>query len=265
MLAVMMAGLAGPVSAASTADSPATNTAQPPAPDSLQLSYGASQILQLAQADVDQDTIITFINNSTNCYDLDAGAIIYLRQQSVAAPIIMAMLEHPRPVAGTSTSPPVQTAAVTGSSTPDSPVMAEPLVTEAADEMPKHYDFSPSCYTDIGTFPAALFSFKWIDYHGNSSGGSQQANSGGGHNGGSDNWHNGGANGSSGGGSDGGHGGGSWGNSHGDGSGGSHGGGSGGGHGGSSGGSHGGGTSGSSHGGSSSGWHGGDSGGDRHH
>jgi hypothetical protein len=58
----------------------------------LQLSPGARQVLQLYQARVSDDTIISFIRNSSANYHLDADEIIYLRQQGISSPVLVAML-----------------------------------------------------------------------------------------------------------------------------------------------------------------------------
>ena len=73
-----------------TAPAPAIVTAPPALP------YGASQILQLAQAKVSDDTIVAFVKNSGNSYGLNASQIIYLRQQGVSDPVITAMLTQPQ-------------------------------------------------------------------------------------------------------------------------------------------------------------------------
>jgi hypothetical protein len=62
----------------------------------VQLSYGASQIVQLANAKVSDDTIIAYIHNSGNSYILDADQIIYLRQQGVSDAVVNVMLNQPR-------------------------------------------------------------------------------------------------------------------------------------------------------------------------
>jgi hypothetical protein len=72
---------------------PAQNS---PATAAPQLSYGVSQIMQLAQAKVSDTTIIAYIQNSRNSYGLDANQIIYLRQQGISDNVITAMLNQPK-------------------------------------------------------------------------------------------------------------------------------------------------------------------------
>jgi hypothetical protein len=101
MLAVLaVAGLAWSASTTLAQDSSAANTVQPAAVNApvAQLSYGAAQIVQLAQAKVGDDTIITYIKNSGNSYGLTVNQIIYLRQQGISDAVITTMLNQPKPV-----------------------------------------------------------------------------------------------------------------------------------------------------------------------
>ena len=77
-----------------TAQDSATSAAQT-AP--VQLSYGVSQIIQLSQAKVSEDTIVNYIRNSGSSYGMDAGQIVYLKQQGVSDTVINTMLSQPRP------------------------------------------------------------------------------------------------------------------------------------------------------------------------
>ena len=60
------------------------------------LPYGVSQVLQLVQAKVSDDTIIAYINNAHISYNIDANQIIYLRQLGISDPVLKAMLNQPR-------------------------------------------------------------------------------------------------------------------------------------------------------------------------
>jgi len=64
----------------------------------VQLSYGVSEIIQLSQANVSEDTIVNYIQNSGSSYGLDANQIVYLKQQGVSDNVINTMLSQPRPV-----------------------------------------------------------------------------------------------------------------------------------------------------------------------
>jgi hypothetical protein len=71
-------------------------TAAPAQNTPVQLSYGVVQILRLSQAKVNDDTIINYIRNSGSSYGMDAGQIIYLKQQGVSETVINAMINQPR-------------------------------------------------------------------------------------------------------------------------------------------------------------------------
>src|SRR5208337_1858187 len=64
-----------------------------------------AQILQLEQAKVGDDTIIAYIKNSGNSYNLNADQIISLHHQGVSDAVITAMLSQPRPAASPATVP----------------------------------------------------------------------------------------------------------------------------------------------------------------
>src|ERR1017187_23171 len=77
-------------------DSTAATTPQPaaasqPAP---QLSYGVPQVLQLVQAKVSDGIIVSYVQNSGTIYSLNAGEIVYLKQQGVSDPVLSAMLNQ---------------------------------------------------------------------------------------------------------------------------------------------------------------------------
>ena len=74
---------------------PATVTA-PVNASAMTLPYGVPQILKLAQAKVSDDTIIAYVQNTGNSYNLDADQILWLRQQGISDAVLTAMLSQPR-------------------------------------------------------------------------------------------------------------------------------------------------------------------------
>ena len=82
---IAAATLALPTAGVAAENAPAV-AASPP-----QLAYGVPQILQLAEAKVSDDTIITYIHSSGNSYGLDADQIIYLKQQGISENVIIAV------------------------------------------------------------------------------------------------------------------------------------------------------------------------------
>ena len=97
----------------STATTAAPPAASQPAP---QLSYGVPQVLQLVQARVGDGVIVNYIQNSGTIYSLNAGEIVYLKQQGVSDNVLNAMLEQRSRLTG-STEPAATTASPTTAST----------------------------------------------------------------------------------------------------------------------------------------------------
>ena len=60
----------------------------------VQLSYGATEVTQLAKAKVADDTIVAFVQNSGRAYSLTAPEILALRSEGVSDRVITAMLEQ---------------------------------------------------------------------------------------------------------------------------------------------------------------------------
>ena len=89
----------------------------------VQLSYGVSQIIQLSQAKVNDDTIVNYIRNSGSSYGMDAGQIIYLKQRGVSDAVINTMLNQQRPAAQAAPQPAYPAASSTAT------VVAQPAVT----------------------------------------------------------------------------------------------------------------------------------------
>ena len=177
MLAVLaLASLALSASTTLAQNSTATTTAQPaavnvPVP---QLSGGVSQIMQLAQAKVSDDTIIAYVKNSGNSYGLDANQIIYLRQQGISDAVITTMLNQPRLAMGvaTPTTPAPQPVASTAYSGPVSTATVAPTVTYVQTVPDTTYYYQPYYYPAYGWYPPVSFSFGWGGgWHGGGHGG----------------------------------------------------------------------------------------------
>jgi hypothetical protein len=84
------------------------NVAQATATTAPQLSYGVPQVLQLEQAKVSDNTVVTYIQNSGTIYALDASQIVYLKQQGVSDSVINAMLNQRKNVTSNATQSPPQ-------------------------------------------------------------------------------------------------------------------------------------------------------------
>ncbi len=199
-------------SSTSTTATATTPAAQPAAasPAAPQLSYGVSQVVQLAHANVGEDVIVNYIQNSGNAYGLDANQILYLKQQGVSDRIINTMLgQRSRLAAAAQTAPPPNYSDANNSQIPTT--TPPPAVSYVQTAPPQtvyiipdtqtynYYAYSYPYYYPYYGWPAVSLSFGWGGYYGGYHGGW-----GGGYRGG---WHGGGGGFHSGGGF---HGGGGW-------------------------------------------------------
>jgi hypothetical protein len=164
----------------------ATNTiapvAAPTAPVTPPLAYGVSQILQLAQAKVSDDTIIAFVRNSGNSYGLSADQIIYLQKQGLSSAVITAMLNQPRTGALASTPAPATPTPASDAPAPAAPASAAPDYTQSATSTatvaptvtyvetqpattyyyPYYYSYGyPYYYPAYGFYPGVSVSLGW--------------------------------------------------------------------------------------------------------
>jgi uncharacterized membrane protein YgcG len=149
-------------SASNTIPSVAFRTSAPP------LAADVGEVLRLAQAKIGTDTIIAYIKNSGNSYDLNADQIIYLRQQGISDAVIVTMLTQARPVqvpatASNPAQPPTAATAYDGQVTP--PPTA-PSVTYVPSTPAVSYYYQPDYepyyyYPDYYAYPLGSFSFGW--------------------------------------------------------------------------------------------------------
>jgi len=134
VLAVLAAaGLGWSASTAVAQDASVPNAVTPAAASAAvpQLAYGVPQILQLAKANVGDETIIAYIKNSGNSYGLNADQIIYLRQQGVSDAVVRTMLNQPKPglAVAAATAPAAQPETSTVSTAQTSVATVAPSVT----------------------------------------------------------------------------------------------------------------------------------------
>jgi uncharacterized membrane protein YgcG len=164
----------------STAAAQPAATSQP-AP---QFSYGVPQVLQLVQAKVSDGIIVSYIQNSGTIYSLNAGEIVYLKQQGVSDPVLNAMLNQRSRLTG-STEPAAMTASATTASA-QTYATAAPTTTYVQsapsstvyvipDTQTYQYDawyyggypyYGYPYYGGYYGWPAVSLSFGWGGYHG---------------------------------------------------------------------------------------------------
>jgi hypothetical protein len=184
-----LAFTAGNVAAQDSTVAPAQPAAvSQPAP---QLSYGVPQVLQLVQAKVSDGIIINYIQNSGTIYGLNAGEIVYLKQQGTSDTVLNAMLNQRSRLTG-STEPATSTASASAASD-QTYATAAPAVTYVQQTVPSstvyiipdtqtyRYDawyyggypyrgYPAYGYYGYYGYPAVSFSFgfgnHWGGYHG---------------------------------------------------------------------------------------------------
>ena len=140
-----------------------------------QLSYGVSQVVQLSKANVSEDTIVSYVQNSGNSFNLDANQIIYLKDQGVSANVINAMISQKnRPVAATTTASAAPSPAVVTSQPQVTTYVPSSTVYVIPDTQTYYYNTyyaRPYYYP----WPAVSLSFGWGGgwggYHGGWHGG----------------------------------------------------------------------------------------------
>jgi hypothetical protein len=207
-VALLAAKAVAQESSSSTTAATATPAAAQPAAASQaapQLSYGVSEVVQLAHANVSEDVVVNYIQNSGNAYGLDANQILYLKQQGVSDRIINTMLgQHSRVAAAAQTAPQpnysdANSAQITTTTPPPaiSYVQTAPPQTVYVVPDTQTYDYyayyyQPYYYPYYGGYyygwPAMSFSFgyggNYGGYHGGWHGGGGWHGSGGWHGGG---------------------------------------------------------------------------------
>jgi uncharacterized membrane protein YgcG len=204
---IALAFTAGNIAAQdSTATSVQPAAASQPAP---QLSYGVPQVLQLVQAKVSDGIIVNYVQNSGTIYSLNAGEIVYLKQQGASDTVLNAMLNQRSRLTG-STEPATSTASSTTASD-QAYATAAPTVTYVQQTVPSstvyiipdtqtyrynawyygsypYYGYPAYGYYGNYGYPAVSFSFGFGNHWGGYRGGGYH---GGGYHGGGFNsgWH----------------------------------------------------------------------------
>ncbi len=162
------------------------------------LSPAALQVLQLAQAKVSDGTILAFVKGAQATYNLNAPAIIFLRQQGVSDAVLTAMLTPVVPVVATNlalTAPapvpqpppapvPVPDTADAGYGQPQNVTVVDASSTTYIDAPPADPQviYQP-VYTPI-YYPPVVYGFGiYGGYHGGGNGGYHGGGNNGGHGG----------------------------------------------------------------------------------
>jgi len=176
---------AAPVSAA-----PDNSPTASPLPSDIDPDSPLAQVVRLVQAGVEQSVILTYINNSTNLFNLDADRIIYLNDLGVPTEVINAMMQRDQQLEqmGVAAASPPQPAVTTETTAPP----AEVTVNYFYDTLAPYggwvdiegygwcwrptiviYDtgWQPYCnnghwvYTDYGWYWVSGYSWGWAAFH----------------------------------------------------------------------------------------------------
>ncbi len=133
-LSLLLVSLTLPAQNDPTSDqaSPNNSTATQVAP---RLPYGVDQVLKLVRAQISEDVVVNYIQNSGTVYNLSPDDIVYLRKEGATDRVITAMLDQRKtlgdPAQGqasvaTQPPPPPAPAPDAGTSTSPAPVYTQP-------------------------------------------------------------------------------------------------------------------------------------------
>ncbi len=86
------------VTGAPSADQSAAPAPPPSEPAPVKLPYGVEDVLKLSRAQVSDDIIVNYVQNSGTIYNLSPNDIVYIRNQGVSERVIGSMLDQRRRV-----------------------------------------------------------------------------------------------------------------------------------------------------------------------
>jgi hypothetical protein len=158
----------------------------------VRLSWGVADVLKLSRAQVGEDVIVNYIQNSGVIYSLSSTEIVYLRNEGVTDRVLTAMLDQKKRVtaevaarnaaaaqtaaagaATTATTAPAQAAPATTTTTTYAPAYVQPVEVQPASTVyviqdpavraayygyPYYYYGSPCYYS---TWPAISVGFRF--------------------------------------------------------------------------------------------------------
>ncbi len=83
-------------------------SSEPPAANSAaavhKLPYGVEEVLKLTRAQISEDIVVNYVQNSGTVYNLTSGDIVYLRNEGVSDRVINAILDQRKKVAEASSA-----------------------------------------------------------------------------------------------------------------------------------------------------------------
>lgn len=144
-----------------------------PAQDTINASarvpYAVSQVIQLEQAKIGDDTVIAYIRNSGNSYNLTANDILYLRGQGVSDVVLTAMLTQPKAnvaniAVPSSYSQPAAPAPQYSAPAPDASAYTAP--TAPVQPQVTYVQSAPSTYYYPSSYYPYSYSYPYYGYYG---------------------------------------------------------------------------------------------------
>jgi len=124
--------------AITTAPQPSATLETPAAPSTaaVKLPYGVADVLKLSRAQISEDIIVNYVQNSGTTYNLGSQDIVYLHEQGVSDRVVTAMLASQRRAPDVAAAPTSAQPADAASAPVAAPVVA-PVYAEQAAAVPE--------------------------------------------------------------------------------------------------------------------------------
>ncbi len=117
------------------------------------LPYGVADVLKLSQAQVSEDVVLNYIQNSGTIYNLGPREIVFLRSQGVSDRVVNAMLDQKRKV--------TETAAAAAPNPGPTPVLSAPAAPDYSQVAPQPAPAPSTVYT----IPPPTVSYPYYNYY----------------------------------------------------------------------------------------------------
>jgi hypothetical protein len=119
--------------------------------DPAKLPYGVADVLKLSRAQVSEQVIATYIQNSGTAYNLNPNEIVYLRDQGVSERVINIMLEQRKRM--------IESLPQTPSAPAQQPTPAYANTAPAAPESYAQQAYAPASTVHVIPYPAASYAY----------------------------------------------------------------------------------------------------------
>lgn len=134
------------------------------------LPYGVEDVLKLSKAQISEDVIVKYVQNSGIVYNFSPDLIVHLRNEGVSDRVVNAMLEQGKNVAATTThwqdTQPPRTAQTTQQQAPAPAPQPQPAPTYTQPPQPDPQPAPVSTVHVIPYYPATYAAPYWPGYYG---------------------------------------------------------------------------------------------------